>query len=118
MNFEARLDICNKDHDPSLRRQNSMRSIIGAYVSLAIVGDIHGTVRPPSAGAKIIALPVINRGDSQMPTVFDLGSELQAVVTVRSDIDVIAELDGEQYYLPSRFRIACLPKLIHLWCEK
>lgn len=120
--FEARIDLCLKDHIPSLRYQNSVKSLVDTFTSLNMVGDIHGTVRPVHAGAKLVAIS-LGKDDTLSsgtvaPIIFDLNSKFQAVVTVRSDVEVIAELDGESYYLPSRFRIGCLPKLIHLWCDK
>jgi hypothetical protein len=94
MVFEARLDICTKDPIPNLRRPNPLKSLIGTYTSLTIVGDIHGAVRSSHAGAKLIALPALEHGDFQKPIVFDLGSKWQAIVTIHSDVDIIAELDG------------------------
>ena len=117
-NFEARIDLCLKEQGSSLRHPNVITSLIDTYSSLNIVGDIHGSVRPSHAGTKLVAISMALPTSPSIPTVLELGSKFQAVVTVRSVVEVIAELDGESYHLPSRFRIACMPALIHLWCDR
>jgi hypothetical protein len=118
VNFEARIDLCLKDHDSNFRHQNSLKSLIDTYSSLNIIGDIHGSVRPPHAGTNLVAISKAHSNSPSVPVILELGSKFQAVVTTRSIVEVIAELDGESYHLPSRFRIACMPALIHLWCDR